>query len=72
MASFPDCLSVSYEYAISKICISASNQLNALRKLKTFLGFKGKVFQSILPSFYQILVIVRLFGSPRQLNHQLK
>ena len=69
---FPDYHSGSYEYVISKTCISTSNQLIALKKLKTFLGFKGKVFQSILSSFYQILVIVHLFGSPRQLNHQLK
>ena len=52
---------LSFNQQISYSCKSVSNQLNALERLKNFLGFK-------LNFSYQILFIVRLFGLSCQLN----
>ena len=53
---------LSFNQHISNVWKSASNQLNDLGRLETFLGFE-------LNFSYQILFAVPLFGSSCQLDH---
>ena len=67
MVSFVELLGIqiddklSFNLHISNICMSAANQLNALIRLKRFLGFKEK---RILINTYlwQVLITVCYFG----------
>ena len=51
---------LNFNFHLSNIWRSATNQLNVLIRLKQFLSFKGK--RILIVILFQILITVRFFG----------
>ena len=62
---------LSFEKHISALCDKASNQLNAIGRIKKFMGFKEKKFFLIV-LYTQTLIIVLWFGIFAHLNLYMK
>ena len=61
---------LNFNHHINKLCKSAGNQLNALRRLKSFFGFKERAIlvSSFIYSNFDYCPLVWMFSHKKSLN----